>query len=230
MEEAVEYLAMLKDVRKSYGRHVVLDQLNLSVGRREMLAVTGPSGSGKSTMLNILGMLERPDSGTVEICGVRNPELRRRDGRHLLSRKVAYLFQNFALIDDGTVYSNLAVPLSAIGIPRRRWKDAMRSALRAVDLDSVLEQPVATLSGGEQQRLACARVLLRPVELLLADEPTGALDSGNRDTVLHLMQHWNQEGMTVVVVTHDPAVVKVCERTLTLGEAPIGLGSRGSHN
>jgi len=230
MAEAGGHLAVLRDVRKSYGTRVVLDHFNLSVGRGEMVAVTGASGSGKSTILNILGMLEQPDAGTVEICGVRNPELRSRVGRQLLRSKVAYLFQNFALIDEGTVRSNLAVPLSATGAARRGWKDAMRSALRTVDLDAALEQPVATLSGGEQQRLACARVLLRPVELLLADEPTGALDAGNRDAVLHLIQHWNQEGVTVVVVTHDPVVVSVCGRTVQLGQTTIGLGARTSNN
>jgi putative ABC transport system ATP-binding protein len=102
-------------------------------------------------------------------------------------------------------------------------------ALSAVDLDVALEQPVATLSGGEQQRLSCARALLRPVELLLADEPTGALDAGNRDVVLRLLQDRNQAGVTVVVVTHDPAVVRVCGRTLQLGQTTIGLGARTSN-
>lgn len=128
MAEPADHVAAMTDVSKSYGRRGVLDHFNLSVGRGEMVAVTGPSGSGKSAMLNILGMLEQPDAGTVEICGVRKPELRSRARRQLLRSKVAYLFQNFALIDEGTVRSNLTVPLSATGAARRGWKDAMRSA------------------------------------------------------------------------------------------------------
>lgn len=171
------------------------------------------------------GMLERPDGGQVEICGVRNPRLTSRPGRELLRRRVAYLFQNGALIDDATVAANLRVAMHATGRRRRDEAHRMRAALRRVGLDVPLNQPVATLSGGEQQRLAFARILLRPVEVLLADEPTGSLDEGNRDALLQLLRDLNHEGTTVVVVTHDPAVERACQRSIRL-KGPVRSARR----
>lgn len=218
----------LRGVTKVYGEHAVLEGFDLSVGRGEMVAITGPSGSGKSTILNLVGMLERPNTGDVELCGMLNPRIESRLGRKLLRTRVAYLFQSFALVDDATVRTNLTIPLQTVRLSRQERSTRMRGALDTVGLAVPLTQRVSALSGGEQQRLAVARVLLRPADVVLADEPTGSLDPANRDAILSLLQGMHGLGRTIVVVTHDPVVVDACERTVTLSVRPvtrIGAGS-----
>lgn len=206
----------MRGVTKTYGRHTVLDHFDLSVEDGEMVALTGPSGSGKSTVLNILGMLERPDSGDVDLCGVVNPRIGSRSGRALLRDRVSYLFQNFALVDDADVAANLRIPLQAHRVPRRERSKRMQAALEQVGLNVALNERISTLSGGEQQRLAVARLLLRPADVVLADEPTGSLDPENRDAIMALVKELHSSGRTVVVVTHDPVVVAVCDRAVHL--------------
>lgn len=212
----------LRQVTKSYGTHTVLEGLDLAVERGETLGITGPSGVGKSTVLNLLGMLERPDAGDVVVCGVRNPSLGSRRGRNLLRTKVAYLFQNYALVDDATVEANLAVPLISQRGDRRDRRRRMIDALENVGLDKDLAQPVSTLSGGEQQRLAFARLLLRPTELILADEPTGSLDPDNRDAILALLDQRHRTGVAIVIATHDRAVLAICQRSIALDREDRG--------
>lgn len=206
----------LRDVTKAYGAHTVLDHFSITVAKGEMIAITGPSGAGKSTVLNLLGMLERPTAGEVELCGIVDPRIASRRGRRLLRTQVAYLFQNFALIDDATVQVNLAVPLQTVRLSRRERIARMRAVLSQVGLAVPLDHRISALSGGEQQRLAVARLLLREAELVLADEPTGSLDAVNRDIVLQLLQDLHTSGKTIVVVTHDPVVVQRCERSVVL--------------
>jgi putative ABC transport system ATP-binding protein len=214
-DEAVVSLAA---VSKSFGERQVLHMLDLTVARGEFVAITGKSGSGKSTLLNIIGLLDRADRGTVELFGKPSPKIGSRAARELLRDKIGYLFQNAALIDQDTVEDNLKLaqryaetPSSGSGRALRR-----REALQAVGLDGFERQKVYELSGGEQLRLAVACLLLKPGDLVLADEPTGSLDAENRDEVIRLLLSLRELGKTVIVVTHDPVVAASADRTVSL--------------
>lgn len=206
----------LVDVSKRYQDHVVLDQIHLQVCEGEMLAITGKSGSGKTTVLNIMGLLEKPSSGTVKLFGENSPRIGSAQANKLLQTRIAYLFQNYALIDDATVDENLEIPLLYSKAARKEKQKRKMDALEKVGLDIPLKQKIYGLSGGEQQRVAIARILLKPCELILADEPTGSLDADNRNEIVKLLQGLNQEGKTIVIVTHDPYVAEACDRIVTL--------------
>lgn len=206
----------LVDVSKRYQDHVVLDQIHLQVCEGEMLAITGKSGSGKTTVLNIMGLLEKPSSGTVKLFGENSPRIGSAQANRLLRTRIAYLFQNNALIDDATVDENLEIPLLYSKAARKEKQKRKLDALEKVGLDIPLKQKIYGLSGGEQQRVAIARILLKPCELILADEPTGSLDADNRNEIVKLLQGLNQEGKTIVIVTHDPYVAEACDRIVTL--------------
>lgn len=204
----------LKNIVKTYGDKRIFDQFNLSVKKGEIVAITGPSGKGKSTLLNIVGLLEAPDSGDVYIQGLKNPWKREKTKIKLLRHTIGYLFQNYALIDQETVSKNLDVALEYVrGVDKNALK---RKVLEKVGLSDKLHHKVYQLSGGEQQRVALARLFLKKSDIILADEPTGSLDAANRDRVLSLIQSLNQEGKTVLIVTHDPEVTKICTRVVAL--------------
>lgn len=206
----------LVNVSKKFGRRVVLQDINLSVSIGEMVAITGASGSGKTTILNTIGMLEQPDGGSIKLFGEPIPHPRSAQANMLLRKRIAYLFQNFALIDNATISTNLDIPLAYSNLPKKEKHHAKLEALARVGLNLSLQQKIHELSGGEQQRVAIARVMLKPCELILADEPTGSLDEKNRDDILNLLQQLNVGGKTFIIVTHDPAVAQVCSRTIHL--------------
>ena len=207
----------LSNVTKAYGDKTVLDNLNMEIFPGEFIAVTGSSGSGKSTLLNILGLLEPMDSGTYRVLGLENPRSDSKESVQLLRRKISYLFQNFALVPERSVAYNLGIALRFAGVTRSKKKELIAQALRQVGLEGFEKKKVFQLSGGEQQRVALARIILKPSEIILADEPTGSLDFGNRDKVMEILAKLNQEGKTVIVVTHDPNVEKCAKRVIRLG-------------
>ena len=207
----------LIDVSKRFGRHVVFVNLNVSVEAGEMVAIMGKSGSGKTTLLNIIGLLERADSGEVKLFGKPSPRIGTGQATRLLRKKICFLFQNFALIDDETVDYNLEIPLIYAKKTRKEKQELKVAALKRVGLDNDLKRRVYELSGGEQQRVAIARILLNPCDLILADEPTGSLDAENRDEVLRLLKELNQAGKTILIVTHDEYVAGRCDRIVKLG-------------
>ena len=208
----------LVHVSKRFEDHSVLDDVSLRINQGDMVALTGPSGSGKSTLLNILGLLQAPDEGQLRIMGETAPRPRSRAANEYLRHVIGYLFQNYALIDDDTVRANLAPALAyrpAQDRNRRRATELMTHALREVGLGTArINQPVFTLSGGEQQRVAVARLLLKPCSIVLADEPTGSLDAANRDGIIDLLHELNMSGKTVIVATHDPVLVAACQRPI----------------
>ncbi|MYW90915.1 ABC transporter ATP-binding protein [Amycolatopsis rubida] len=211
----MEFLCELRGIRKQYDLHQVLDDFALSVKPGEFIALTGASGAGKSTVLNLLGLLESPDGGEVRLFGERAPRPRSRAANLARRDRLGYLFQNFALIDSETVEHNLAVALTYAkrGTPKQ---DRVKEALAQVGLRRSQHRKIHSLSGGEQQRVAVARLLLKPCDLVLADEPTGSLDAKNRDRVLDLLQKLNEAGKTIIVATHDEAVADRCSRIVEL--------------
>lgn len=203
----------------AFGPRTVLDGLSLSAEPGTMTALTGASGSGKSTLLNCLGTLLRPGSGSIRFTARgRDTEVTALRGRALhrfRATTLGFLFQSYALVPEETVRANLAVAMDAV--PRRQRRAAAAAALEAVGLPDAQDVRVHTLSGGEQQRVALARVMVRRPALVLADEPTGALDLGNTEMVLDHLRSFAQDGATVVVATHDPRVVAACDQEVTVG-------------
>lgn len=212
----MEPICELRSIRKSYADHVVLNNLNLAIAKGEMVAITGKSGSGKTTVLNIIGMLEKPDEGIVKMFGEELPRMGSTKAKQLLRTRLSYLFQNYALIDNATVDENLDIPLLYSKKTKNDKKLLKIEALEKVGLKLSLKQKIHELSGGEQQRVAIARILLKPCDLILADEPTGSLDTANRDEILNILKELNRSGKTIIIVTHDPDVSKSCSRIIEL--------------
>jgi putative ABC transport system ATP-binding protein len=206
----------LDGVCKAYRGRPVLKDTDLSVAAGEMVAVVGKSGSGKSTLLNIIGLLESPDSGVVRLFGKTGPAVRSVAATRLLRYRLAYLFQNYALIDNEPVDYNLRVAQQFVRSSAKEKRLSRAAVLERVGLAGLAKSKVFELSGGEQQRVAVARLLLKPCELVLADEPTGSLDNDNRDAVLGMLREMNVAGKTIVIVTHDETVASACGRRVTL--------------
>ncbi|WP_199199171.1 ABC transporter ATP-binding protein [Amycolatopsis sp. CA-128772] len=209
----VEFCCELREVRKQYGERRVLDGFSLGVEPGEFVALTGASGAGKSTVLNLFGLLDAPGSGAVRVLGRAAPGPHTRAANRLRRSHLGYLFQNFALIDSESVAHNLGIALTYAdrGVPKR---ERIADALERVGLPGAEHRKIHSLSGGEQQRIAVARLLLKPCDIVLADEPTGSLDTENRDIVLALLRELNKAGKTIIVATHDDAVARNCSRVI----------------
>lgn len=212
----MQRICSLKNVDKSYGKIQVLNQFNVDIYPGEMVAIVGKSGVGKTTILNIMGLLERPDSGQVTLFEQEIKKLKLNQMNQLLRYKISYLFQNYALIENETISKNLDVALAYVNKSKREKQKMKEEALKKVGLDVDINNKIYTLSGGQQQRVAIARLLLKPCDLILADEPTGSLDSETKDDILDLLIALNKEGKTIVIVTHDDAVSMKCHKTIHL--------------
>ena len=203
----------LENITKSYGHHMIFKDYNLSVEEGEFVAICGESGKGKTTLLNIMGMIEKADKGDLYLFNKKNPDIRKASGRKLLRTEMTYVFQNYGLVEDKTVQYNLNIASHFTDVTEKDIEEV----LTKVGLDkNILKSKVYTLSGGEQQRVAIARVFLKKCKLLLADEPTGSLDAGNKEVVMKLFEQLNKEGTTIVMVTHDEEILKYATRIVEL--------------
>lgn len=189
----------IKNLNKAYGKHSIFQDFSLRIRDGEIAVISGESGAGKTTLLNIIGALEPFDGGQVVVNGIdiNNP----RNHRKYFAEQVGFLFQNFVLIEELSVRKNLEFvrKANASGIP-------IEEALRRVGLLDKIDIKVYTLSGGEQQRVALARLMIKKCNIILADEPTGSLDRKNADHVLSILESLNAEGKTVLIVTHDMSI------------------------
>jgi putative ABC transport system ATP-binding protein len=209
-------VAELRGISKIYGSGDLevkaLDQLNLTVQEGDYLAVMGASGSGKSTAMNILGCLDRPTSGTYRLNGMAVEQLEDDALADVRNRSLGFVFQQFHLLGHASAMENVMLPMIYAGVPRDERVERAQSALRRVGLAQRLENKPNQLSGGQQQRVAIARAIINRPSLLLADEPTGALDSSTTAEVLELFDELHQQGITLVMVTHEDDVAARAQR------------------
>ncbi|GKX66633.1 ATP-binding cassette domain-containing protein [Inconstantimicrobium mannanitabidum] len=199
---------------KSFKDKIIFKDFNLGVEDGEFIGIVGKSGQGKTTLLNIIGTLEKADSGIVKIMGKEIAT--RKEKRILLRDRLGFVFQNYALVDNASVNENLEIALKHKKMNRKQKYYAIALALKDVGLDNYGDKIVHTLSGGEQQRIAIARLLLKDPALILADEPTGSLDIENRDVVVALFEKLHKQGKTIIMVTHDKNLAKFFSRTIEL--------------
>jgi putative ABC transport system ATP-binding protein len=212
----------LKHVTKTYGVGVIaLDDVSLVVNDGEMLAIVGPSGSGKSTLLNIIGTLDLPTDGTVEIRRQDVRELSDRQLSALRGRSLGFVFQHFHLSDRVTAIENVTIGLLHAGVPRRQRRALAIEALDRVGLANRGDHRPGQLSGGERQRVAIARAIVNAPALLLADEPTGALDTASGHAILELLIALNAQGTTTAIITHDTDTASRLPRRVELRDGRI---------
>lgn len=202
----------INQLNKSFGSKNIIQNLSFDIKIGELVAITGKSGSGKTTLINIIGLLEEYDSGTIEICGVQNPKINSKRGRDLLKNRIGYIFQNFALVEEYTVLENFKLVDTRKGNNVEKYLEA----LDAVGLKDKINQKVYTLSGGEQQRVAIAKIIYKDVNIILADEPTGSVDGENKEKIMEIFDDLRKKDKTILIVTHDESVAKLCDRVVEL--------------
>jgi putative ABC transport system ATP-binding protein len=215
----------LRDVQRHYqmgGLPVpALDGVSLDVGPGEFIAIVGPSGSGKSTMMNILGCLDRPTAGSYELAGTPVAALDDDGLARLRSRTIGFIFQSYNLLPRTTALDNVATPLLYQGVGRRERMARARAALERLGLGDRIDHEPTELSGGQQQRVAVARAIVTEPALILADEPTGNLDSHSGAEVIALLRELHAAGRTIVLITHDPDVAATATRRIHLRDGRI---------
>ena len=224
-------LVELRDVTRSFpGPPEVqaLKGVNLSIEAGEYISIVGPSGSGKSTMLNILGLLDRPSVGEYRLTGALTGSLSEDERAAVRARMVGFVFQSFHLLPHRSVLDNVLLPMLYSGIPRVEREHRARTVLERVGLGHRIDFLPGTLSGGERQRVAVARAVVSAPRMLLADEPTGNLDAVSSGEVMELFEELNRDGLTLILITHDPLVAARAHRSLRITDGRLHEVEAGS--
>ena len=216
----------IKNLYKSYSMRNAaacnaLNGINLQIHDGEMLAITGKSGAGKSTLLHIIGCIDDYDSGTVLVDDVELGNLSDAGKAHFRNSVVGIVLQDFALVPDYTVYENVSIPLVFSKKKQRNRKKQIEEILDEVGMKDSISKNVNQLSGGQKQRVAIARALINNPKYILADEPTGALDSETSRQIMNLLSSLNKKGITVIIITHDPDIAAMCSRTVCIGDGVV---------
>src|SRR5664280_362595 len=217
-----ENIIEIKDLKKTYENGVIkaLDGIDLEIKKGESIAIIGPSGSGKSTLLNMIGALDKADEGSITVAGM--DLMQKEDLSKFRLNKIGFVFQLHNLIPNLTVLENVQTPLIETNIPDKKMEERALEILKSVNLADKINQKPTKLSGGERQRVAIARALVNHPSIILADEPTGALDSKTGEVILNLLKDLHrEENVTLVMVTHDPYVGNMAERIVNVLDGKI---------
>lgn len=212
----------IKGLKKSYdkGKIKALNGIDLEIKKGEFVSIIGPSGSGKSTLLNMLGALDVADEGSINVSGIDLTQ--KKDLSKFRSQEIGFVFQLHNLIPNLTVLENIQIPMIGTSIPGKEMENRALKLLKSVGLESKVNQRPTKLSGGERQRIAIARALVNHPSIILADEPTGALDSKTGDIILNLLKDLHKkENVTLVMVTHEPYVANMADRIITVLDGKI---------
>lgn len=228
-------MIQLKEIKKGFGkgeaRQTILKGISLDIKEGEMVSIMGPSGSGKSSLLNILGLLDGMYEGEYLLDGINVADLTEKEQADLRGEKIGFVFQSFHLLKDLTALDNVKMALILANerksLKQRMGKKEMiqksQYMLERLEMKDHMDQKASELSGGQQQRVAIARALVNEPSVLLADEPTGALDQKNGETLLELLSEIHGDGNSIVMVTHDPKVASVAERQIYIEDGKIGV-------
>ena len=218
----------LQNIYKDYQQEKlvvpVLKDVSLTVEEGEYVAIMGPYGSGKTTLMNIIGCLDRPTSGTYELAGENVLKLKDRELSDLRLKSIGFVFQSFQLMPRESAVENVALPLSYAGVRKKERRSRATKALERVGLGDRVNFRPTQLSGGQKQRVAIARAMVNHPKILLADEPTGALDSKSGEQIMELFDSLNEEGVTIVMITHDPKIAAKAKRIVRIIDGEIYEG------
>lgn len=206
----------IKNLNKSFGEKQVFTNFNCNIKNGFMTAIIGKSGSGKSTLLNMIGLLDLDYQGEILYDDVNIKKLKENKQVEFIRNNINYLFQNYALVDNETVEQNLLLALAYEKISKTEKITKINEVLTKVDLTDFNNKKIYTLSGGEQQRIALARTILKKGDIILADEPTGNLDEGNKEIVLKILKELKSLGKTIIIVTHDLNIANECDEIIKL--------------
>lgn len=217
-----EVIIKAEGIYKSFGTLEILKGITMEVKPHEIVAIVGASGAGKTTLLQILGTLDQPDAGDVVIDGVSVHQLSSNEQADFRNKKMGFVFQAHQLLPEFTAIENVAIPAMIGGMSKKNALEKAKGILERLGLGERLEHKPAQLSGGEKQRVAVARALINEPILIFADEPTGALDSGNKEELHALFRQLRDEtGQTILIVSHDPDISKIADRTIRLQDGMV---------
>ncbi|GKU26281.1 ABC transporter ATP-binding protein [Clostridium folliculivorans] len=215
----------LRGISKSYGNKnssfTALKDINLCVEKGEMIAIMGPSGSGKTTLLNIMGLMDKPTVGNYILDGEDTLKFNNSKLSKFRNKNIAFIFQNFALVNNETVVDNVLMPLNFRRLSASDKKKRVMDAIESVGLSDKIKSKINELSGGQKQRVAIARAIAADTDIILADEPTGALDRDTGKDILDKLRTLNKEGKTIIIITHDITVAEYCDRTIYIEDGRL---------
>ncbi len=221
MDELIEIRNMCKIYNPGENEVRALDHVDLQIDRHEFVAIIGQSGSGQSTLMNMLGCLDVPTSGTYYLNGQDVSHLTDDELSDIRNREIGFIFQGFNLIANMTALENVELPLIYRGVPKKEREELSRTALKKVGLEKRMDHKPSEMSGGQQQRVAIARAIAQAPPVILADEPTGNLDSGSTKEIMGILKELHKEGRTVILITHDNEIAARAKRIIRIMDGKI---------
>lgn len=221
MNKVIEVKNLTKVYGKKSNQFTALKNINLDIYEGESVAIVGKSGSGKSTLMHLIALLDTPTKGTVRIDGVDATKLKQKELNKLRNERFGFVFQQFFMNSNDTVLENVMLPLKIAKIGRSKRKKIAETALKIVEIESKAKNKSLDLSGGQKQRVCIARAIVNNPKIIFADEPTGNLDSATGDKITDLLFKLNQKGVTLIIVTHDEDLAKLCSRIIRISDGKI---------